>query len=125
MTLTRRLKRHPIPARRPEANARALTVLGHKTIAATIVTLDKLRAELAEIDENLIRNELTVLERGEHLSRRKQIHESLHPQAKQGGDRKSEAAKSNENNFPLIDAFASDAAKATGATARSTDVQAT
>jgi hypothetical protein len=31
------------------------------TIEANLVTLDALNAELAEIDENLIRNELTVL----------------------------------------------------------------
>ncbi len=37
------------------------------------------------VDENLIRNELSVLERGEHLVRRKQLHEQLHPESKQGG----------------------------------------
>lgn len=44
----------------------------------------ELDAELAEIDENLIRAELTTLERGEHLLRRKEIYEAKHPEAKKG-----------------------------------------
>ena len=42
-------------------------------IPAHVVTLDEIEAELAEIDENLIRNELTVLQRGEQLVRRKEL----------------------------------------------------
>ena len=38
--------------------------LGWAEISATIVSLTELDRELAEIDENLVRNELTVLERG-------------------------------------------------------------
>jgi ParB-like chromosome segregation protein Spo0J len=41
--------------------------------------------ELAKIDENLIRNDLTVLEYAEHLQRRKQVYLTLHPAKKQGG----------------------------------------
>jgi ParB family chromosome partitioning protein len=41
--------------------------------------------ELAKIDENLIRNDLTVLEHAEHLQRRKQVYLTLHPAKKQGG----------------------------------------
>ena len=39
---------------------------------------------MAEIDENLIRNDLSVLERAEHLGKRKEYYESLHPETKQG-----------------------------------------
>jgi hypothetical protein len=42
--------------------------------------------KLWEIDENLIRAELTELERGEHLARRKDIYIARHPETRQGGD---------------------------------------
>lgn len=51
--------------------------LGWATIPARIAPLDALRAELAEIDENLIRQELTALEEAEHLQRRVEILEAL------------------------------------------------
>lgn len=48
--------------------------LGWQTIPAIIrQNGDALLAELTEIDENLIRNELTVLEQGEHLARRDEV----------------------------------------------------
>lgn len=58
--------------------------LNWTTIRAEIVELDDLHAELAEIDENLIRNEGTELERSEEFKRRKEIYEALHPETKQG-----------------------------------------
>jgi N6-adenosine-specific RNA methylase IME4 len=58
--------------------------LGWSEIEATICELDGLRAELAEIDENLARNELNALERSEQLARRKGIYEALHPETKHG-----------------------------------------
>src|SRR5690242_10007406 len=56
--------------------------LGWVDIPAHVVTLDDLEAELAQIDENLIRNELTVLQRGEHLVRRKELYLARYPQTK-------------------------------------------
>ncbi len=63
----------------------ACEALGWTTISALVVTLSQLDAELAEIDENLCRTQLTVLERSEQTVRRKQIYEARHPQAKHGG----------------------------------------
>lgn len=57
--------------------------LGWDTIPATVVTGDALWAELVEIDENIRRNDPTVLERADLLKRRKDIHEALHPETKQ------------------------------------------
>jgi ParB family transcriptional regulator, chromosome partitioning protein len=63
---------------------RACAALGWKEIPATVVPLSAIDAELAEIDENLCRTELTVLERGEHLARRKALYLARHPETKVG-----------------------------------------
>src|SRR5437773_12375629 len=49
--------------------------LGWEEIEANIRELDGLHAELAEIDENLIRNELAVIQRAKQVARRKEIYE--------------------------------------------------
>lgn len=59
--------------------------LGWTEIESNIVELDGLMAELAEIDENLIRNDLHFVERGENLMRRKAIYEELYPETKATG----------------------------------------
>ena len=51
----------------------AAKMLGWETIKAEVFIGDEFEAELVEIDENLMRNELTVLEQGEHLLRRKEL----------------------------------------------------
>jgi ParB family chromosome partitioning protein len=65
----------------------AFKVLGRCTIPAVVRALGRDEAQLCEIDENLARNDLTLLERAEHLSRRKEIYERLHPETRKGGDR--------------------------------------
>ena len=66
----------------------AANMLGWETVPVVIVDDSGddggLKAELAEIDENLARAELTILERAEHLARRKEIYEALHPETKAG-----------------------------------------
>jgi hypothetical protein len=42
-------------------------------------------AELAEIDENLIRAELSPAERALHIGKRKELYEKVHPETKTGG----------------------------------------
>lgn len=51
----------------------ACKLLGWETIPVRIVEFDELDAELAEIDENLRRNDLTILQQAEHLARREEI----------------------------------------------------
>ena len=63
----------------------AAKLLGWESIEAQEFEGDAVAAELAEIDENLMRNDLTVLEQGEHLARRQDL-----VGFSRGGDRKSD-----------------------------------
>lgn len=74
--------------------------------------------ELAEIDENLIRNELTVLERAEYLKRRKEIYEALHPETKQTTGRELAEKRWNATEIISPASFADDTAAKSGLTAR-------
>ena len=62
----------------------AAKLLGWSEIECTVCELDELHAELAEIDENYIRANLTPLETSRLLFRRKEIYETLHPETKAG-----------------------------------------
>jgi ParB/RepB/Spo0J family partition protein len=70
-------------------------------------------AALAEIDENLIRADLTPAERALHVGRRKELYEAKHPETKKGaagrGRKKSQLATSK----PAA-AFIEDTARKTG-----------
>lgn len=97
----------------------ACEMLGWTEIPATVVDLDVLRAELAELDENLEHSPLTVLQRSEHLARRKEIYESLHPETKvgaasgaAGGGKKAKDPESG--SFVPVPAFIDDTAQRTG-----------
>ena len=85
--------------------------LGHATIFAGVVKeLDADQAQLAEIDENLIRAELSPAERAAHVAARKAVYERLHPETKHGGDRKSKSRSQNA----YLKSFVADTAKKTG-----------
>ena len=51
----------------------AAKLLGWTDIQATVSELDGLRVELAEIDENLMRNELHYIDRGQAFKRRDEL----------------------------------------------------
>jgi len=70
----------------------AAKLLGWETIEAQEFEGDVVAAELAEIDENLMRNDLTVLEQGEHLARRQEL-----VGFSRGGDRRSSAFSNPQN----------------------------
>ena len=55
----------------------ACKLLGWTDIPVNVTDLEGMRAELAEIDENLVRSELTVLQQADHLARRVEILDSL------------------------------------------------
>ena len=62
----------------------AVKLLEWTEIECNVSSLEGLKAELAEIDENVIRSDLTTLEFGELLLKRKEIYETLHPETKAG-----------------------------------------
>jgi len=64
----------------------ACKLLGHDEIACVVMDSDELRIELAEIDENLIRNDLEPALRIKAIKRREQIVESLGLRKKPHGD---------------------------------------
>ncbi len=98
----------------------AFKILGKAMIPANVLTLDDLHAELAEIDENLERSELTELEQGEQYARRKEIYEVIHPEAKpiweKGGPGRGH--KKTEETISSV-SFADDTAEKAGVSARS------
>ena len=51
----------------------AAKLLGWDEIKAEVFEGNEIECELAEIDENLMRNDLTILEQGEHLARRQEL----------------------------------------------------
>jgi len=105
--------------------------LGWSEIPAVVVELDDVDRLLAEIDENLIRNELRTLERSEHLAERKRLYLLKHPETAKGvaggkaggnGRPKSSGVATAES---AVATFAADTAAKTGASERTVreDVQ--
>ena len=58
----------------------AAKLLGWTEIECTMCGIDSIRAELAEIDENVVRRNLTNTELNDLLARRKKLYETLHPE---------------------------------------------
>lgn len=92
----------------------AAKLLDWPEIECTVSSLEGLQAELAEIDENFIRNDLSPVEYGELLLRRKAIYESLYPEARNGGDRKSEKIRSAKCASDSAKSFVDDTAEKLG-----------
>ena len=61
--------------------------LGRKEIECIVLNCDKLYSKLAEIDENLLRNDLDPIGIGEHAIRRDEMLEALGVRAKRGDNR--------------------------------------
>jgi ParB family transcriptional regulator, chromosome partitioning protein len=76
--------------------------------------MDTHQAELAEIDENLIRADLTPAEEAAHIGKRKELYEKLHPETKHGAVGRRGKRSQNATSFEPADAFIDDTAKKTG-----------
>ena len=68
----------------------AFALLGEREIPVQEIDDDDLHAELAMIDENLCRAELSPSDKARQTARRKAIYLELHPETAHGGDRKSD-----------------------------------
>lgn len=103
----------------------AVKLLGWDRIDARIISVDSLLAELAEIDENLIRKELHYIDRGNQLLRRKEIYEELYPETRAGvaGGKASGATRgTNEtDSFVQLPSFTEDVSRKTGVSRRTVE----
>jgi ParB-like chromosome segregation protein Spo0J len=93
--------------------------LGLVEISAVIVNDDDLRAELAMIDENLCRAELSPADRARQTARRKAIYEEIYPETKLGANQHEGRGKSEQ-----AERFTSNTAKMTGQSERSVQLDA-
>lgn len=74
----------------------AVTSLGWEDVECRVVEdMDDLKIELAEIDENLIRANLSKAQEAIAIHRRKEIYEALHPETKRGAFNQHTAASRN------------------------------
>ena len=98
--------------------------IGWQEIDVIVVPLDELHAELAEIDENLVRNELHFLDRDDWMKRRKEIYETLYPETKKGTAQALSMNKSLGNNVNEIisPTFTEDASTKTGQSKRNVEL---
>jgi len=95
-------------------------------IKCIVTEYDDLHAELAEIDENLIRSPLTPAQEASAIFRRKAIYEELHPETKQhvAGAHGANKAMGNASENSALACTAS-TADATGKSRRSVEIAAT
>lgn len=90
--------------------------LGLVELPCIVVDDDDLRSELAMIDENLMRAELSATERSSQTARRKAIYEELHPETKHGVNQHSSSRQVGDSSES--ERFTADTAKATGKSER-------
>jgi len=69
---------------------RAMEINGLKTIQGVVKAVTDDEAKLLEIDENLIRHDLTALDRATFLAERKALYLKIYPETANGGDRRSD-----------------------------------
>ncbi len=94
----------------------AVKRLGWRRIPVQEVSLDEDRAKLAEIDENLVRNEGTALDRTLWLKEKQDVYERLYPETRHGyGPGRGHVGEKRRNGFV---SFAVDTAAKAGVTPR-------
>ncbi|WP_437656674.1 ParB/RepB/Spo0J family partition protein [Sorangium sp. So ce1182] len=103
----------------------AFRALGRDEILARLIDVTDFQAAMVEIDENLVRIELTALQRAEHIHRRKELYEAMHPEAKHGGAPGKPGGGKQKSKGERAASFAADTAQKTGLSPRTVqeDVQ--
>jgi ParB family chromosome partitioning protein len=87
----------------------AARAAGQTEVHAIVVeNATDLELELIQIDENILRRPLTLVQEARALARRKQIYQDLNPATKRGGDRRA------NNQLGSLKSFAKATAAATG-----------
>jgi ParB-like chromosome segregation protein Spo0J len=100
----------------------ACDLAGLQNIPCIIVKDDDLHAELAMIDENLMRNELSASDRASSTARRKAIYLELHPETGHGANLKGDGVAKIAT--PESERFTAATAKATGQSERAVQLHA-
>ena len=95
----------------------AAKLLGWTEIECNVSSLEGLLAELAEIDENLVRRGLDYIDEGKQLERRKEIYETLHPETRRG-KRNGQTSKNEPGSVLGVASFSRDTAQKTGISPR-------
>jgi len=101
----------------------AAKLLGWAEIECNVSSLEGLLAELAEVDENVVRKGLSAVEYSDLLLRRKEIYEALHPETKNGGDQKSEKIRTSKCRSDSMKSFVQDTAEKLGVGRRTVERQ--
>lgn len=96
--------------------AAAAEAAGLDTLQAIVFSGSELQAKMLEVDENLLRRELSEMDRAVFLAERKAIYEALFPETGHG---KAPKGKEEENfHFPGRASFAADTARKLGVSDR-------
>ncbi len=95
--------------------------LGLKTIPAIPFTGDELQAEMLEIEENLVRRELSPLDQATFLAKHQALWVALYPETKKGGDLRKKAKRQDvvSVDHPLAESFSKVVSKKLGLNLRS------
>jgi ParB family chromosome partitioning protein len=123
--------KHPIVIR-PAGDGYKLTIGAHRFAAFKLLGWTELvvgdqaiireeaeeDAKISEIDENLARHELNALDRAVFLAERRRLYEEKRRVAAKGGDRKSDAFKSQSLRIDLSPRFTEDVAERVGLSER-------
>lgn len=100
----------------------AAKLLGWQEIECNVIDFNsELRQLLAEIDENLQRSDLSVLERSDWLKERKRIYEELYPETKKGAT--NQYTKDLLNADSALSTFTETTAKVTGQSKRTIETE--